>query len=152
MLPLKKPKKRKAKCVGLQHPVGGIKKVKKNKATIKKKLTRQLDSQWSAIIHSIYGDKCAICGRYGNCSAHHFFGRKAYPSLKWDIDNGILLCFVCHIIGVHRKGNTEPAREALINRIGQDRFDILKVKGNQVMHYKDYDLTALLDTLVKHIR
>lgn len=31
-----------------------------------------------------------------------------------------------HIMKVHRKGQTEIARDALIGRIGQDQFDELK--------------------------
>ena len=36
------------------------------------------------------------------------------------------ICFTCHIRKVHQQGCTEPARDALIHKIGQEKFAALK--------------------------
>lgn len=102
---------------------------------------------WFEIIHLIYNETCAACGRIGGCSGHHFFGQKAYPSVKFDLDNGVLLCIGCHIMKVHRKGQTEIARDALIMRIGIDRFEALKKRANSPRKYPMQELLALRDSL-----
>jgi 5-methylcytosine-specific restriction endonuclease McrA len=117
--------------------------IKKPKGSNTKAIKKDLDKLWSKITHEQYDHTCSVCGlRYG-LAAHHFFGKKAYPAVKWDIDNGVLLCVGCHIMKVHRKGQTEIARDALIGRIGQDQFDELKKRANQVNRYRMADLIAL---------
>ena len=46
---------------------------------------------WSQAVHAIHGHKCAICGLPSQ-AAHHFFGKKAYPSVRFNLDNGCSLC------------------------------------------------------------
>lgn len=120
------------------------KKVTPNK---QKAIKKALDNVWRDTIHKIYGGVCSACGKSG-VQAHHFFGRKAYPSVKWDVDNGVALCVGCHIMKVHRNGQTEIARDALIKRIGQIKFEELKKRANETRHYKMPDLIALKEQLV----
>lgn len=125
------------------------KRPKESKTTAIKK---RLNTLWSKITHEQYGHACSVCGlRYG-LAAHHFFGKKAYPAVKWDIDNGVLLCVGCHIMKVHRKGQTEIARDALIGRIGQERFDELKKRANQINRYRMADLIALENDLTQILK
>lgn len=65
-----------------------------------------------------------MCDKEGT-AAHHFFGWKACSALRFTLYNLIWLCYGCHIGKIHQQGLTEPARDALIARIGQERFDIM---------------------------
>lgn len=107
---------------------GEKKPIKKKKKSERKKLTDDCFALWSKIISLNWKGKCAMCGKSGN-QAHHFFGRKAYPSVKFDPDNGVLLCFYCHFGRVHQQGDVEPVREALIKKIGTERFERLKSRA-----------------------
>ena len=105
-----------------------VAKVKKKKPTKQSELKARksfLLDIWSEAIRLIWDNKCGICGNGGN-QAHHFFGKKAYPHVMFDPDNGMWACFGCHIIKIHRMANTEKARDAIIKRIGQDKFEELK--------------------------
>jgi len=40
--------------------------------------------------------KCFHCGSYNNLQAHHIKSFKFYPKLRFDVNNGIILCKSCH--------------------------------------------------------
>jgi len=121
-----------------------------NKKEERKRLEKELLGLFSKIIHAIYHNKCACCNKAGT-DAHHFFGKQAYPSVKYNTDNGILLCAGCHLFKVHRKGQTEMVRDALINRIGLSRFEALKKEANEVKRYKLPDLIDLKARLLAEL-
>ena len=52
---------------------------------------------------------------------------------------------------VHTKGQTELARDALISRIGQDRFDKVKKLANEVARFTLDDLIAIKEELLTHL-
>ena len=94
-----------------------------------KKLENELDGLWSQIIHERWGHKCGWPGctyKTLRLSSHHWIHRAAGYKARWNLDNGILLDYFHHIHSVHQMGNTEPIRDALIERLGQDGFDKLK--------------------------
>jgi hypothetical protein len=120
----------KDKIIPVPKPVKAPKK-KRKRIPLKKKseeaqVMDEMDDLWNAITHARWGDICAVegCGRIAN-QPHHFFSRKNH-SVRWYIDNGVWLCFTCHIRQVHQEGNTELAREALIKKIGLSRFILLR--------------------------
>jgi len=78
------------KALFLQKPV--IKLKKKPKA---KTMRNKCDRLWSEIIKS--GGSCEICGRPVR-DPHHVIGRKNM-ALRWDIRNGVRLCFQHHTGG-----------------------------------------------------
>ena len=43
------------------------------------------------------GHKCIICGKTRHLTSHHLFNKAKYPLLKYNINNGVSLCFNCHI-------------------------------------------------------
>ncbi len=128
-------------------------KVKAAKAKPKRKKSRRqllekaLNDLWSKLVRKRWGGVCALCGR-GRPAAHHFFGKKAYPRVRYTYDNGVALCYHCHLCRVHRNGDTEPARTALIEMIGQDGFDKVRDTAYQgACKYSLDDLEAILADL-----
>ena len=111
-----------------------VAKVKKKKPTKQSELKARksfLLDIWSEAIRLIWDNKCGICGNGGN-QAHHYFGKKAYPHVMFDIRNGMWACFGCHIIKTHRMGNAEMARDAIIKRIGVKEFEELKLAAYKI--------------------
>ena len=80
---------------------------------------------WSEAVRLIWNGKCGMCGN-GGSQAHHYFGKKAYPHMMFEVDNGVWTCFSCHIIKTHRMGRTEETRDAIIKKIGNEKFNLLK--------------------------
>lgn len=124
--------------------------IKPEKPPDRKKLVKELDKLWSQAVHLIYKNRCGGCSKNGN-QAHHCFTKKAHPSVRWELDNGILMCFGCHILKVHRRGNYEFARDILIERIGMERFIELKEKANRYVPLKVPDLLALKESLSQNL-
>jgi 5-methylcytosine-specific restriction endonuclease McrA len=75
-------------------------KLSNRKRTKKQLLIAENDRLFSLIIRHRDSGKCQKCGAIGT-QVHHFFGR-GY-SVRWDLDNGVLLCFACHIRGAHSR-------------------------------------------------
>jgi len=106
---------------------------KKRPRSEKKILSDELDHLGSQVCRKQWQGYCALCGNPGN-QQHHYFGKRAYPWLRWDPDNLVWLCWQCHICRIHHEAETERARDAIIKRIGQDGFDRLKERS--VKHQK----------------
>ena len=62
----------------------------------KKIKDNELDCLWSLKIHA--GGRCEVCGGVGRLNAHHVFSR-SNKSVRWDLDNGVLLCVSHHVFG-----------------------------------------------------
>lgn len=52
---------------------------------------------WAREVRIRDNHKCVQCGRSRHLTAHHLFNKFKYPLLKYNISNGISLCFNCHI-------------------------------------------------------
>lgn len=67
---------------------------------------------------------CISCGRHhdGQYHAGHFRTTGANPELRFDEDNCHKQCSICNN---HLSGNLTAYRPALIEKIGQGRFDVL---------------------------
>ena len=114
----------------------------RKKVTPKKALQCELDELGHDTCKKQWAGRCGICGRAGKYQ-HHYFGKKAYPWLRWDSDNLVFLCWQCHICRVHHEGESERARDAIIERIGQEGFDRLKIRASQARKLTLLDLDAL---------
>ena len=95
-----------------------------------KKLTmKDLDKIWSKLIHEKYYNKCAICGATP-CQAHHIFSR-TYRSTRWDLDNGIALCYRHHFHFAHSK--FEEFRDWVIQEIGEELYNKIKDQSKLIL-------------------
>lgn len=103
---------------------------------------KTLDKLWSKLVREKYNKKCAICGA-PNPHAHHIFSR-SYKSTRWDIDNGVALCYKHHFFFAHVK--YEEFRDFIISHIGSEAYDKLKEKSMIVMKP---DLNQINDQLRK---
>ena len=53
--------------------------------------------EWRTSVYKKCGYRCARCGRNTHdLNAHHICNWKDYPEERYDVDNGICLCFDCH--------------------------------------------------------
>ena len=53
------------------------------------------DHIWSELIRREW-PRCPICGNT-NTQAHHILTKGAYPKYRHDLNNGIGLCYQCHV-------------------------------------------------------
>ena len=60
----------------------------------KKYLKNKLDTFWSKIVRLRANDKCEISDSK-KTQAHHLIGRRNL-AVRWDLDNGVSLCFAHH--------------------------------------------------------
>lgn len=119
-----------------------------------KKLTGEVKSLCSQACRILWGDKCAVCGKEAT-AAHHFFGWKACSNVRFNLDNLVWLCYHDHIGKVHQQGLTEPVREALIKRIGIERFEALKSEAFKIKKYSVEDLESIrieIQEVIKELR
>lgn len=65
------------------------------------------DALWSKIIRTKF-PKCIMCGSKENLQAHHCIVTKGRSSAtRWDLNNGVTLCYKCHIHGIHGEENID---------------------------------------------
>ena len=61
-----------------------------------------LDKWWSAQVAGRDGRRCVLCGKADACSAHHWYVNKSRSRMaRWDVINGVWLCYGCHIHVTH---------------------------------------------------
>lgn len=116
----------------------------------KKKRTRKvledrLDYLWSKLIRTRDGFMCQKCGSLSKkVSAHHAFGRR-HRAVRWDIFNGVSLCYACHIHWAHR----DPAgfTEWFVEFVGEDQYARLAEAHNDVYKPTIDDLLVEVQSL-----
>jgi 5-methylcytosine-specific restriction endonuclease McrA len=137
-----------AKSVWVDHRIRGekMKKItKKDSNKQKKRLEKKLDIAWSAFVRR--RDRvCQKCGGIGTVAPHHAFGRR-HLATRWLPENGIGLCYPCHIHWAHRDpaGFTEWFR----NKIGEEKYTQLAMEHNSVVKFDNECLEAMLDKFWK---
>lgn len=52
---------------------------------------------WRRKVLKKCGYKCSCCGSEKKLHCHHIKPRKTHPELKYDVNNGIVLCAGCHM-------------------------------------------------------
>jgi hypothetical protein len=104
----------------------------KSKRKKKEKLPtkRDLDILWSKLVRA--RDK--VC-QFNGCNnprifSHHIFSRR-FTSTRFDINNGISLCYVHHIHFAHV--DYEGFRKVIISKIGEELFNELFDKSRIIL-------------------
>ena len=65
---------------------------------------KRRDAYWARTVMERDNHTCRQCGRGGeNLCAHHIVAKAQGLKFRWDIDNGITVCHVCHD-RIHRQG------------------------------------------------
>lgn len=105
-----------------------VKKPKKFNARASRK---QLQAFWSTLVRVRDHHTCQWCGSAaaGSLQAAHIFGKKACPTVRFMLDNGITLCWACHFKAdnSHRHEFTALCREFL----GDEKFDALTSQAHR---------------------
>lgn len=131
----------------------------KKKPTNLKKLIKKADSLWSKCVRTRDG-QCILCGSKSSLQAHHFIvTRNQSNKYKYDLRNGVTLCYGCHIHGVHKNPSVYLldrlktlciahgiASQEDINEITANRHDIHK-RGVGEMENIVVALESYLDSL-----
>lgn len=89
-----------------------------------KTLRNKADKLFSQCCFKRYGDRCEVCGKMGH-GVHHFVPKSISAYLRYNIDNGVILCTYCHIIRIHSQGDPRIF-EDIIKKRGQKWYKELK--------------------------
>lgn len=121
---------------------------KKDSKKQKQLLEKKLDKAWSEYVRN-RDNRCKKCGGSGAVSPHHAFGRR-HMATRWDVNNGVGLCYPCHIHWAHRDpaGFTEWFREL----IGDEKYIHLALEHNKIVKYDNECLETMLDWFFKNGR
>lgn len=117
-----------------------MKKIKKPKSK-RKLLENQLDAAWAKYVKERDG-VCMMCGGNGVLAAHHSFGR-VHKMTRWDVDNGVALCWPCHQYRAH--GDPLGYSAWFKSKFGEEKYDLLERKHNQSITYDLDCLQTMLD-------
>lgn len=66
------------------------------KADARRKNRRGKQHSWSTAVFSRDGGKCQHCGSSEHLQAHHIKSFSEFPELRWEVSNGLTLCYKCH--------------------------------------------------------
>lgn len=86
---------------------------KKEKLVSLSTIKKTLYADWALRVKQADGWKCALCGSTDNLTAHHWYCSDHFAhAARYCIDNGVTLCYACHIRSVHTRADW-----ATINKI-----------------------------------
>ncbi len=111
----------------------------KSKTSLKKKC----DKLWSEIIKS--GGSCEICGQPVRDS-HHVIGRINLV-LRWDLRNGVRLCFQHHTGGNKSAHNDPLWFMEQFKAIRPEDYEYLRIKKNETRTFSIFDYEEILKRL-----
>ncbi|HGW4826571.1 TPA: recombination protein NinG [Proteus mirabilis] len=106
--------------------------------------TKQAQTAFNAFIRERDKDEpCISCGRFheGQYHAGHYRTTGANPELRFDEDNCHKQCAPCNN---HLSGNIENYTPRLIEKIGQERFDLL-MGSHELPKWKREDYERIRD-------
>lgn len=121
-------------------------KIREKKVNSDSGLNKQLDNLWAEAIH-LRDKVCRVCGNPKG-QAHHIFTRKHFNT-RWNLENGILLCFDCHKNTAHEK--PLDFFDWLRKQAGQDWIDDLRKKAKMAVQFSKEEKKEMIDGLRKFI-
>ena len=96
---------------------------------MKRTETKKLDKIWGSLVRKT--GRCEICNRKAN-QPHHIFTRNK-RNTRWDVRNGIELCFYHHRMA-HDNGT--EFFYILERKMGRERLDFLRALSNKIWENK----------------
>jgi hypothetical protein len=67
------------------------------RVSAKRGQVERADARWSVAIKATSGWECEWCGKWQiTMDAHHVYSKRAFPRLRYDLDNGVQLDRACH--------------------------------------------------------
>lgn len=78
-----------------------LRKTRIRRVSPKKARVRELDALCRAAVFKRDGNRCVKCGKTVNLQWCHIFSRR-YQSMRWDMDNSLVLCAGDHLWQHHR--------------------------------------------------
>jgi 5-methylcytosine-specific restriction endonuclease McrA len=96
---------------------------------------KTLDKLWSEAVRT-RDAKCLRCGKTSGLQGAHIFSRRS-RSTRWSLDNGLTLCWQCHIPFAHK----EPILfTRFVEKLkGKPFLDALQRKNNKIVKNQDYE-------------
>lgn len=72
-----------------------------------KKLRKECDKLWSECV-KLRDGACVLCSKREGLNAHHWIHSRAQGNLhRWDVKNGIAVCFACHLYKIHNYASAD---------------------------------------------
>lgn len=99
-----------------------------------KQLDKKADALWSKCVRA-RDKRCVLCGSDSALQAHHWIlTRNQSSKYKFDLRNGVTLCYGCHIHGVHRNPSIyllDRLKDLCIAKGIATQEDINEIKSNK---------------------
>lgn len=111
----------------------------------KKKIVIELDILFSKIVRK--EGKCRMCATTFCIDNAHIFSRKNM-SVRWDLDNCVSLCRTHHQLSHFQP---EEFREYMSKIYGEEKWNNLVIKANQIKKFTVDDLKELYIELKKQL-
>jgi len=122
---------------------------KKKKKSNRKILRKQLDKIWAEVVKKRANNICEYktCKKTTYLNTHHIFSRSNL-SVRWSLGNGVCLCSGHHTL-TNESAHKSPIEfiEWLKKERGDQWYNKLRLKANQVKKWTDVELELLLETL-----
>jgi ribosomal protein S27AE len=113
------------------------------KKTSRKKIEDKLDKAWALYVRK--RDKfCQLCGGSSTLAAHHAFGR-THRATRWDVINGVALCWPCHKFRAH--GDPAGFSVWFEAKVGEHQYSRLSEDHRIIIKHTDEDLQAMLKNI-----
>ena len=92
---------------------------------------KTLYADWALRVKHRDGFKCALCGSEENLPAHHWYACDHHAhAARYAINNGITLCYACHIRSVHTRADYVTVNRVMeymqsVCGVSQEDIDVL---------------------------
>lgn len=115
-------------------------------------MDKKLDIAWSKLVKLLAGERCEVCGEKDSLASHHIFTRSK-KSTRWDVLNGLALCYLHHVESSSFSAHKTP--EAFLTWLesyrGTENIDDLRLKSNTAMKLMEFEKEEMLLLLEKEI-
>ncbi len=124
---------------------------KRKKKTERQKLEKKLDMAWKIAVKERDEYICQKCGKSvesTNCHASHVIPRSWGKRVRWELNNGKVLCFHCHMNWWHKN----PTESGLwFKDKFPDRYEyLMEIKKLGTIKYSLEELEELLEELTNY--